>query len=74
MVLSGVANDLPAKLDHRIHFRVAGDSQDTVVRYPGTPVHKDVVRLRPPLRGDSWVVLEGAWRQQPSHCSHGRYG
>jgi murein DD-endopeptidase MepM/ murein hydrolase activator NlpD len=59
LVVSGVANDLPAKLDHRIHFRVAGDSQDTVVKYPGTPVHKDVVRLRPPLRGDSWVAREG---------------
>ena len=59
LVLSGVANNLPTKLDHRIHFRIAGDSQDTVVRYPGTPVHKDVVHLRPPLRGDSWVALEG---------------
>ena len=59
IVLSGVANDLPTKLNHRIHFRIAGDSQDTVVRYPGTPVHKDVLRLRPPLRGDSWVAMEG---------------
>jgi hypothetical protein len=59
LVLSGVANDLPTKLDHRVHFRVAGDSQDTVVRYPGTLVNKDVVRLRPPLRGDSWVALDG---------------
>ena len=59
MVLSGVANDLPAKLDHRVLFRIAGDSQDWEVRYPGTPVHKDVVRRRPPLRGDSWVALEG---------------
>jgi hypothetical protein len=59
LVLSGVANNLPTKLDHRIHFGIAGDSQDTVVRYPGTPVHKDVVHLRPPLRGDSWVALEG---------------
>ncbi len=59
LVLSGVANDLPAKLDHRIWFRVAGDSQDTAVRYRGTPILKDAVRLRPPLRGDSWVAFEG---------------
>jgi murein DD-endopeptidase MepM/ murein hydrolase activator NlpD len=55
MVMSGVANELPAKLDHRIRFRVAGDSQDTAVRYPGTPV----LRLRPPLKGDSWVAFNG---------------
>ncbi len=59
LVLSGVANNLPTKLDHRIHFRIVGDSQDTVVLYPGTPVHKDAVRLQPPLRGDSWVVMAG---------------
>jgi len=59
MVLSGVANELPTKLDHRIRFRIAGDSQDTVVRYRGTPTRKNVLRLRPPLKGDSWVVLNG---------------
>ena len=59
LVLSGVANNLPKQLDHRIHFRIAGDSQDTAVLYPGTSVQKDVVRLRPPLRGGSWVVSEG---------------
>ncbi len=59
LILEGVANNLPPKLDHRIHFRVAGESQETSVRYPGTPVRKDVVRLRPPLRGDSWIALEG---------------
>jgi len=59
MVLSGVANKLPASLDHRIRFRISGDSSDTVVRYRGTPIHKSVLRLHPPLRGDSWVVLNG---------------
>jgi murein DD-endopeptidase MepM/ murein hydrolase activator NlpD len=59
MVLSGVANELPAKLDHRIRFRIAGDSQDTAVRYPGTPTRKNVLRLRPPLKGDSWVAFNG---------------
>jgi hypothetical protein len=59
MVLSVVANELPAKLDHRIRFRIAGDSQDTAVLYPGTPVRKNVLRLRPPLKGDSWVALNG---------------
>ena len=59
MVLAGVTNEIPEKLDHRIRFRIAGDSQDTVVRYPGTPVRKNVLRLRPPVRGDSWVVLNG---------------
>lgn len=59
IVLSGVANELPAKLDHRIRFRVAGDSQDTAIGYPGTPVRKNVLRLRPPVKGDSWVALNG---------------
>jgi hypothetical protein len=27
LVLSGVANDLPTKLDHRIRFRIAGDDR-----------------------------------------------
>ncbi len=59
MILSAVTNPLPSKVDHRIHFRVGGDSHDTVVRYPGTPVEKNLLRLRPPVRGDSWVVLAG---------------
>jgi len=59
MILSTVINPLPPKLDHRIRFRIAGDSGDTSVRYPGTPVRKNLLRLRPPVRGDSWVVLEG---------------
>jgi murein DD-endopeptidase MepM/ murein hydrolase activator NlpD len=59
MVLAGVANELPAKLDHRIRFRIAGDSQDMAVMYRGTPIRKNVLRLRPPLRGDSWVALNG---------------
>lgn len=57
--LSGVANELPEKLDHRIRFRVAGSSEDTSVRYRGTPIRKGVLRLRPPLRGDSWIVVDG---------------
>ena len=59
MVLSGVANELPAKLDHRISFRIADDSQDTSIRYRGTPIRRSALRLRPPLRGDSWVALNG---------------
>jgi murein DD-endopeptidase MepM/ murein hydrolase activator NlpD len=59
IVLSGIANELPAKLDHRIRFRIAGDSKDLAVRYRGTPVRKNVLRLRPPVRGDSWVALNG---------------
>ena len=59
MVLPGVANELPATLDHRIRFRVAGDLQDTTVRYRGTPIRKNTLRLRPPLRGDSWVAVNG---------------
>lgn len=57
--LSGVANDVPPTINHRVHFRVAGESEDTVVRYRGTPVNKNVLRIAPPLRGDSWVALEG---------------
>jgi len=59
MILSAVTNPLPAKLDHRIRFRIAGNSQDTTVRYPGTPIRKNILRLRPPVRGESWVVLNG---------------
>ena len=59
MILSGIANELPDKLDHRIRFRIAGDSQDTAVRYRGTPIRENTLRLRPPVRGDSWFVLDG---------------
>jgi murein DD-endopeptidase MepM/ murein hydrolase activator NlpD len=59
LLLEGVVNPLPANLDHQIHFRISGDSHDTVVRYRGTPIHKNVLRLHPPLRGDSWVVFDG---------------
>jgi murein DD-endopeptidase MepM/ murein hydrolase activator NlpD len=59
MVLSGVANELPEKLDHRIRFRVPGESEDIVVRYRGTPIQKNILRLRPPVRGDSWVAIDG---------------
>jgi hypothetical protein len=57
--LSGIANDVPPTIDHRVHFRVAGEPHDTVVRYRGTPVKKNALRLSPPLRGDSWVAFEG---------------
>jgi hypothetical protein len=57
--LSGVANDVPPTVDHRVRFRVAGAPEDTVVRYRGTPVKKNALRIAPPLKGDSWVALEG---------------
>jgi murein DD-endopeptidase MepM/ murein hydrolase activator NlpD len=59
MILSAVTNPLPAKLDHRIRFRVAGNSQDNIVRYRGTPTSKNVLHLHPLVRGESWVVLSG---------------
>ena len=51
LVLSGVANNLPTKLDHRIHFRIVGDSQDTVVLYLYWFSVK--MRVRSSRRGDS---------------------
>lgn len=57
--MSGVANDVPPTIDHRVRFRVAGEPEDTVVRYRGTPVKKNALRIASPLRGDSWVAFEG---------------
>jgi hypothetical protein len=59
LLLAGVVNEVPASLDHRVWFWVEGDTRDTEIRYPGTPVRKNVLRIRPPLRGDSWLVTEG---------------
>jgi hypothetical protein len=57
--MSGVANDVPSAIDHRVHFLVAGETGDTVVRQRGTPVRKNALRIAPPLQGDSWVAFEG---------------
>ncbi len=57
--MSGVANDVPPTIDHRVRFRVAGQSEDTIVRYRGTAIKKNTLRIATPLRGDSWVAFEG---------------
>jgi murein DD-endopeptidase MepM/ murein hydrolase activator NlpD len=59
LIVPGIVKAVPASLDHRIRFRVEGDLQDTEIRYQGTPVRKNVLRIRPPLRGDSWKATEG---------------
>ncbi len=59
LVLSGVIDEVPAFLDHRIRFRVEGEPRDTEIRYPATPVRRNSLRIHPPLRGDSWVATNG---------------
>jgi hypothetical protein len=59
LVMAVFAGEVPASLDHRIRFQVEGESEMREIRYLVTPVRKNPVRLRPPLRGDLWAATEG---------------
>ena len=68
MILSAVINPLPAKLSTTEYTsRIAGSSQDTIVRYRGTPTHGNALHLQPPLRGDSLDRPCRTGRSQSSH-------
>jgi hypothetical protein len=59
MILSAVTNHFQQNSTKASVSALQANSQDTIVRYRGTPTSKNVRHLHPPVRGESWVVLSG---------------
>lgn len=60
-------DEVPASVTHRLQGTVGDDLQPLTLESPGVPVRGSPVRLRPPLRGERWVAVEG-----PSNDTHHR--
>ena len=60
-------DEVPASITHRLQGTVGDDLQPLTLESPGVPVRGSPVRLRPPLRGERWVAVEG-----PSNDTHHR--
>jgi hypothetical protein len=58
---------VPASLTHRLEGTVGGDPQRLIVESRLVTSKGRPVRLRPPLRGDRWIAIEG-----PSNDTHHR--
>ena len=52
-------DQVPRTLTHRVQYRDRESQQPLTVEQPGTPVRQSTLRLRAPLKGDRWLVLNG---------------